>query len=69
MLRGIGAEMANHREMPMGEHDLQALSAGEVVDALEGMIRVEAQLIARVEQQLTEHRAILGTIRSDHRES
>lgn len=49
----------------MGEHDLQALSSGEVVDALEGMIRVESQLIARVQQQLTEHRAILDAIRSD----
>jgi hypothetical protein len=68
MLHAIGAEMADHREMPMGEHDLQALSAGQVVDALEGMIRVESQLIARVQQQLTEHQAILATIRADHRE-
>jgi hypothetical protein len=65
MLDAIGAEMAGHREMPMGEHDLQALSSGEVVDALEGMIRVESQLIARVQQLLTEHRAILDAIRSD----
>jgi hypothetical protein len=65
MLHAIGAEMAGHQEMPMGEHDLQALSSVEVVDALEGMIRVESQLIARVQQQLTEHRAILDAIRPD----
>ena len=67
MLHAIGAEMAGHRDMPMGDHDLQALSSGEVVDALEGMIRVESRLIARVQQQLTEHRAILDAIRSDQR--
>jgi hypothetical protein len=67
MLYAIGAEMAGHRDMPMGDHDLQALSSGEVVDALEGMIRVESRLIARVQQQLTEHRAILDAIRSDQR--
>jgi hypothetical protein len=65
MLHAIGAEMVGHREMPMGEHDLRALSSGEVVDALKGMIRVESQLVARVPQQLTEHRAILDAIRSD----
>ena len=29
MLRAIGAEMAGHREMPMGDHDLRALSSGD----------------------------------------
>ena len=65
MLRAIGAEMAGHREMPMGDHDLRALSSGDAVNALDGMIRVESQLISRVQQQLTEHRAILDAIRAD----
>jgi hypothetical protein len=69
MLHAVGAEMAGHRDMPRGDHDLQALSSGEVVDALEGMIRVESQLVVRIQQQLTEHRTILDAIRSDHRES
>ena len=44
MLHAIGTEMAGQRDMPMGDHDLQALSSGEAIDALERMTRVEAQL-------------------------
>jgi hypothetical protein len=69
MLHAIGTEMAGHQDMPMGEHDLQALSSGEAIDALNRMTRVEAQLGARVQEQLTEHQAILDGIRSDRSES
>jgi hypothetical protein len=65
MLHAIGTEMAGQRDMPMGEHDLEALSSGEVLDALERMTRVEAQLLARVQKALTEHQSILDGIRSD----
>ena len=65
MLHAISTEMAGHQDMPMGEHDLQALSSGDVIDALDRMTRVEAQLVARVQEQLTEHQAILDAIRTD----
>ena len=55
--------------MPMGDHDLQALSSGEAIDALERMTRVEAQLVARVHEALTEHQAMLEAVRSDPQES
>ena len=64
MLHAIGAERAEQQDTPMGEHDLQAMSPSEVSDAVEGMIRVEAQLVALVQQQLTEHQAILDAIRA-----
>lgn len=69
MLHAIGTEMAGHQHMPMGEHDLQALSSAEALDALNRMTRVEAQLVARVQEQLTEHQAILDASRSDREES
>ena len=69
MLHAIGTEMAGQQDMPMGEHDLQALSSGEAIDALKRMTRVEAQLFARVQEALTEHQAILDAIRSDRQES
>jgi hypothetical protein len=69
MLHAIGTEMAGQRDMPMGEHDLQALSSGEPIDALQRMTRVEAQLVARVQEQLTEHQAILDATRSDREET
>ena len=64
MLHAIGTEMAGHQDMPMGEHDLRALSSGEAIDALERTTRVEARVIAWVQEQLTEHQAILAEIRS-----
>jgi hypothetical protein len=65
MLRAIGTEMAGHQDMPMGQHDLEALSSGEALDALKRVARVEAQLVARVQKQLAEHQAILDAMRSD----
>jgi hypothetical protein len=64
MLQAIGMEMAGHESMPMGEHDLEAMSSREVADALEAMIRAEEQLIAQVQRYLAEHRAMLDS--SDH---
>ena len=68
-LHAIGTEMAAHKDMPMGEHDVQALSSGEAIDALRHMTRVEAQLVARVQEQLAEHQAMLDGMRSDREES
>ena len=64
LLQAIGTEMAEQQDMPMGEHDLEAMSPSDVTDALEGMIRAEAQLAALVQQQLTEHQTILDAMRS-----
>ena len=69
MLHALGTEMAGHQDMPMGEHDLHALSSGDAIDALTRLSRVEEQLVARVQEQLTEHQAILDTIRSDREKS
>ncbi len=69
MLHAIGTEMAGHQDMPMGEHDLQALSSQEAIDALERMTSVEAQVVARVQEALTEHQTILDAIGSDRSES
>lgn len=59
MLRAIGEEMAGYQDMPMGAHDLDALSSQPVTEALARMIRAETELVALVTQQLKQHRAIL----------
>jgi hypothetical protein len=64
MLFAIGDEMAACRNMPMGQHDLVALSSAPVVDALAGMVHAEGELATLLEQQLTEHRTMLRTNRS-----
>jgi len=56
--------MARQRDMPMGQHELQAMSRRDVIDALEGMIRAEAQLVAQLQQHLAEHQAMVDAMRS-----
>jgi hypothetical protein len=60
----LAEEMAGHQDMPMGEHDIDALSSREATDALAGMIEAEAKLLTLVQQQLTEHKAMLGEMGS-----
>jgi hypothetical protein len=62
MLQAISTEMATHRDMPIGQHDYEAMSQGDVVDALESMIGAEAQLVDRLEQHLAEHRAMVDAM-------
>ena len=69
LLHAIGTEMAGHQDMPMGEHDPRALSSHQAIEALERMSRVEARFVARVQDQLTEHQAMLDTVHSDGEES
>jgi hypothetical protein len=64
MLQAIGGEMARCNELPMGEHDIQAMSPAHVTDALEAMVRAEARLATRLQDQLTEHQAMLDSMRS-----
>jgi hypothetical protein len=58
-LDAIGEEMAGYQDLPLGAHDLNALSSPPVTEALARMIRAETELLALVTQQLEQHKAIL----------
>jgi hypothetical protein len=45
--------------MPMGAHDLEALSSQAVTEALARMIQAGTELVAFVSQQAEAHRATL----------
>lgn len=64
MLQAIAKEMATHQDMPLGQHDFEAMSQAEMVDALQSMVKVEAQLVERLKQHLAEHRAMLDAMAS-----
>jgi hypothetical protein len=51
--------MAGYQDLPMGAHDLDALSSPPVTEALARMIRAETELLALVTQQLEQRKAIL----------
>lgn len=59
MLQALATEMAELQDMRMGQHDLEAMSPDDMTRALESLIRAEAQLVARLERQLAEHRAMV----------
>ena len=62
MLRAIAMEMAERRDMRMGQHDLEAMSRDEVRNALEEMIGAEGQLLTWLEQQMAEHQAMVDAL-------
>lgn len=59
MLTAIGDEMAACRDLPMGDHDLEALSQPPVTEALTRMIAAETELVTVLDQQLVQHSAML----------
>jgi hypothetical protein len=63
MLHTIATEMATHQDMRMGQHDFEAMSPGDVMEALESLISAEAQLVEQLEQHLAEHRAMVDAMR------
>jgi hypothetical protein len=58
-LQAIGEEMAGYRELPMGAHDMQVLTAPELSAALQNLVKVEQELLALVEERVGEHEAML----------
>jgi hypothetical protein len=59
-LCALGEEMAGCQDLPMGAHDLGALSSQPATEALARMIRAETDLLALLTQQLEQHRVILN---------
>jgi hypothetical protein len=60
-LRALGDAMAAQRDLPMGRHDMEALAAPEVAGAFERLVGVEAELVALLQRQVEQHRAMLDS--------
>jgi hypothetical protein len=61
-LAAIGDEMAGCQDLPMGAHDLEALSSQPVTAALARMIGAETELVGLVTQLLEQHTAMLTRV-------
>jgi uncharacterized protein YhfF len=59
-LEAAGAEMGAHRELPMGPHDPEALSARKIVEAFEAYVRLEEDLCALLLEQTEQNRKLLA---------
>lgn len=64
MLDAIATEMKEQHDMRMGQHDVETMSHENMSKALESMARAEAQLVAQLEVQLADHRAMVDEMGS-----
>ena len=62
-LESVAAEMAGYRDLPMGRHDVQAMSRPEVREAFAGFVRAEEELGALLVGGLERDRAMLAQMR------
>jgi hypothetical protein len=63
-LEAVGAEMAGYRDLPMAEHDPEAMSSPEVVIAFERYVKVMQELLTLLREQVKEDQAILAEMRT-----
>jgi hypothetical protein len=58
-LQALSTEMAGYQDLPMGRHDLQAMSAPEPMEALDRFVRVEEELLDLLQNRLEQDREML----------
>jgi hypothetical protein len=62
-LHSAAEEMASHRELPMGPHDMDVLSSPAVADAFARFIAAERALAAHLERSLASDEQMLRRMR------
>ena len=62
-LQAAAAEMTGARELPMGAHDMEAMTAPAVLDAFERYVAAEAELRVVLEQRAEPNRHMLAAMR------
>jgi hypothetical protein len=64
-LRSLGDQMAGYRDLPMGGHDIEKLSAVDAVRTFEGYVKTERDLIALLHTSHVGNERILGMMREN----
>ena len=62
-LRGAAERMAGYRDLPMGRHDMQAVTASEPVEAFGRFVKAEQQLLALLHARLPDDQAMLADMK------
>ncbi len=63
-LVAVSEQMAAYRDLPMGRHDLEAMSTPEAADAFEELVNIEQELLSLLADRLEQHRPLLSELRS-----
>jgi hypothetical protein len=64
-LTAIGERMATYRDLPMGAHNIEALSTPEAAQAFQSFVDLEDELVALLQKRLKEDRAMLDAMRQE----
>jgi len=62
-LLAIAGDMAGHVDLPMGRHDIEALTSPAAVGAFERFVAAERELLGLLAQTVARHEAMLGAMR------
>lgn len=62
-LHGAAERMSRYRDLPMGRHDMQAMTASEPVEAFARFVKAEEQLLASFQARLPGDQAMLTAMR------
>lgn len=62
-LQVVADEMASYRDLPMAKHDQRALSSPEVLEAFEGFVTAEQELLALLRSGVAHDQDLLVRIR------
>jgi hypothetical protein len=61
-LRALGEEMAGYRDLPMGRHDMTAMSSPPVLAAFTTLVRVEQELLTLLQEREALNREMLAAM-------
>jgi ribosomal protein S12 methylthiotransferase accessory factor YcaO len=61
-LEALAAAMRSYRDLPMAAHDVSALSDQRSLDIFASFIRAEERLISVLQENATQHRAMLSAM-------
>ncbi|HJR66261.1 MAG TPA: hypothetical protein VJ802_07505 [Gemmatimonadaceae bacterium] len=62
-LHAIGTEMAGYRDLPMGRHDLTALTTPANTAAFETFVNIQREVVALLENRLGQDAKMLAAMR------
>ena len=62
-LQATASRMAGYRDLPMGRHDPEAMSAPSVLEAFEKLVQCEQELLALLQQRIEQDRKMLIEMR------
>jgi hypothetical protein len=62
-LQATAKQMAGYRNLPMGRHDQQAMSASEVLEAFETFVQLEQDLLTLLQNRVEQDRQMLIEMR------